>query len=355
MGLQGQWQKNERVGYEFLLPEFTGSSIGAFLFEEFKRDNQITFTGGIRLDYADRNIMGHQEPIYSDESTIERYYTRNDSINKEFFNWAGALGISYYPTRQFNAKLNLGTSFKVPTAAELGLNGIHHGTFRHELGNESLTSERGLQWDLGLHYQLPNFNVSLTPFISLYNNFIYLAPTTMFSSSLDDVAFPEGGQVYRYKQGDTFFTGGELFLGFHPIDEVHTSLGAEYVYNYHFEENLPLPFTPPASLYLEADYELPIKTGWLSHAKVGGSYKNVLAQNRVYRNESTTPGYQLIGLNISCKVKIFAHPVDFGFTVQNLLNSGYYNHLSRYRILNLPEQGRNFNFFITIPFAVKRQ
>ena len=43
--------------------------------------------------------------------------------------------------------------------------------------------------------------------MSLFNNFIYLAPTAQFSSSLDRDAFPEGGQVFQYRQNDAFLPG----------------------------------------------------------------------------------------------------------------------------------------------------
>ena len=353
IGVQGQQQINTRSGFEFLLPEFTSSSVGAFVFEELNFADKLTTTAGVRFDYANRHISSFQEPIYSNETTIERYYQRNGDINSDFYNFSGATGLSYYPSKILNAKLNLGTSFKVPTAAELSMNGIHHGTFRHERGDQTLTSESGFQGDLSLSFQKPNFSFVISPFMSLFQGFIYLAPTAQFSSSLDPDAFPEGGQVFQYRQHDAFFTGGEVSADYHPVKDLHLHAAYEYVYNYNFDTKLPLPFTPPPSIFLEVNYHLPLPFSWLEETRIGTSFKYVQDQNRVDRNERTTPGYQLIGLNIGTTISVGKFSADLIIAVQNLIDQRYFNHLSRYRLLNLPEQGRNVNFSLNIPFAIK--
>lgn len=353
IGLQGQQQYNNRAGFEFLLPDFSSSSLGAFVFEEFSFKKKLTTTAGLRFDYANRRIESYSEPVYSDELTIERYYQRNAEINADFYNVSGAVGMSYYPTRTFNAKLNLGTSFKVPTAAELSMNGIHHGTFRHEVGDSTLTSERGVQADLSLSYQRSNVSVVISPFVSWFGDFIYLAPTARFSSSLDPDAFPEGGQVFQYRQNDAFFAGGELAAEYHPIEVIHLRAAYEYVYNYNLDTRLPLPFTPPASIFTELQYELESSMSWLDGVNLGVNYKKVFDQNRVDRNERTTPGYHLVGVSVGAEFVLSGYKPEFVFTVLNLNNAKYYNHLSRYRLLNLPEQGRNFVISLNIPFAIK--
>ncbi|MEQ8474113.1 MAG: TonB-dependent receptor [Marinoscillum sp.] len=353
IGLQGQQQYNSRGGFEFLLPAYASSSIGAFVFEEFSFKKKLTVTGGLRFDYASRSIDSYSEPIYSNETTIERYYQRNAAINSDFYNVSGAVGLSYYPSRAFNAKWNLGTSFKVPTAAELSMNGIHHGTFRHEVGDSTLTSERGVQADLSLSYQRSNVSLVVSPFVSWFGDFIYLAPTALFSSSMDPDAFPEGGQVFRYKQNDAFFAGGELAAEYHPIEELHLRIAYEYVYNYNLDTKLPLPFTPPASIYTELQYELESSMTWLDGVNLGVNYKKVFDQNRVDRNERTTPGYYLVGLNIGTHLVFNGFKPELVFSALNLTNTRYFNHLSRYRLLNLPEQGRNFMISLNIPFAIK--
>ena len=43
--------------------------------------------------------------------------------------------------KNWNFSVNTGTSFRLPTAIELGANGIHHGSFRHERGDPNLDPE----------------------------------------------------------------------------------------------------------------------------------------------------------------------------------------------------------------------
>lgn len=346
-GIQGEYQVNKRKGFEYLLPDFRSFSLGGFLSEEFSWDDQFTLNGGVRFDYASRNIEKSTEPIYADENTITRYYTRNPEIRKSFYNVSGALGLSYYPSRSFNAKVNLGTSFRVPTAAELSMNGIHHGTFRHELGDSTLTSERGIQADLSLVYQQNQFVVILTPFVSYYHNFIYLAPTQYFSNALDPDAFPEGGQIYQYRQHNAFYTGGELTIEYHPVKAIHLKSSLEYVRNYNLDTRLPLPFTPAPSVFTEVLYQF---KGDKIKPNVGINYKWTTAQNRTDRNERVTPGYHLWGATAGAQLKLGGFEATLSVTGQNLLDTRYMNHLSRYRLLNLPEQGRNVTISLFIPF-----
>lgn len=353
IGLQGQQQLNNRDGFEFLLPTYSSSALGAFVFQEMSFQNRLTTNAGLRFDYANRTINSFEEPIYSDEVTIDRFYQRNADIDADFYNASGALGLSYYPSSSLNIKMNLGSSFKVPTAAELSMNGIHHGTFRHERGDSTLTSERGYQGDLSFSYQKRSFSIVISPFASYFNDFIYLAPLAQFSSSLDRDAFPEGGQVFQYRQNDAVFAGGELAAELHPIEALHLRTAFEYVYNYNLDTKLPLPLTPPASIFTELHYDIPMPMNWIDGVNFGFSHKKVFDQNRVDRNERETMGYDLFGMSLGMDFQIAGTPVEFVFSVQNLLDEQYFNHLSRYRLLNLPEQGRNLIFSLNIPFAIK--
>lgn len=349
-GAQLQYQQNGRSGFEFLLPDFTSFSVGTFVHEEFTWNDAYTLAGGLRFDYGNRNVVSSFEPIYQDIETIYRYYKRNNAMDRDFYNMSGAIGFSWYPNQKLNAKVNLGSSFRIPTAAELSINGIHHGTFRHELGDSTLASERGYQFDFTLSYQLKYLSFVMTPYVSYYQDFIYLAPRATFSSSLDPEAFPEGGQVFQYKQHDAFYGGGELSVDYHPIEEFHLRTSFEYVYNYNFDTRLPLPFTPPGSLYSEAGWESMIpfmNNNW----SINFNYRWAFDQNRTDRNEKATPGYHLFGLQTGTELSIGMFKADINIEIQNITDKQYFNHLSRYRLLNLPEQGRNIVLSMLIPIG----
>lgn len=348
IGLQGQYQWHNWDGFAFLLPEFNSANLGVFVYEEYSWANRFTATGGLRFDLANRDITAYSE------SDGEDFFQYNEQINRSYYNFSGALGISYYPNENLNTKINLGTSYRVPTPNELSINGLHHGTFRYELGNSSLTSERGMQMDFVFNYQRKDFSFVLTPFASYFKNFIYLSSTSQFSSSFNPFLPAESGQIYQYLQHDAFFYGTEVAIEYHPLEELHWRAAYEYVYNYNLDTKLPLPFTPPGSLYTELEYGFDIEKGWIEGIHLGTNVKRVFDQNRVDRNERTTPGYWLLGINTGIDFSLGNNTtIQTTFSAQNLLNSNYFNHLSRYRLLNLPEQGRNFVISLRIPFAIQ--
>ena len=343
-GLQFQYQKNRADGFEFLLPAFTSGSIGAYAYEERNFSEKFTVNGGLRFDYGNRQIQGHREPDYS---TIEPTdsITRNNFINRKFYNFSGSAGLSYSFTKKLNVKFNLGSSFRMPTSPELVSNGIHHGTFRHEKGDPDLTSERGWQADFGFTYQTHNFSFNLSPYFSYFNNYLYLKPTPRFSQ------LPGGGQIYQYTQTNAIYSGGELSSEYHIIKNLHFGLGLEYVWNYNLESGLGLPFTPPASGMIDLEYDFNLKSDNFSDFYLNINLHRYLDQNRVDRNEAPTPGYLLTGFGAGIHLHHFSVPLQLKLNVQNLFDVDYMNHLSRYRLLNLPEQGRNIAISLKVPIG----
>jgi iron complex outermembrane receptor protein len=347
-GLQYQFQDNNFAGFEFLLPAFKTNNLGLFIHEQHNLGEEISLNGGIRFDYGDRNITEHYEPDYSTVSASDSTM-RNPGIHKKFYDASGGLGISYYPSHYLNIKLNLGSSFRMPTPAELSMNGVHHGTFRHERGDPDLTSERGWQADLNLSFHQHEFLVSISPYLNYFQNYIYLRPTVEFSD------LPGGGQIFEYTQHNAIYTGGEIVVDYHFLKNLHMEINMEYVWNYNLDTHLPLPFTPPFSTLAEIEYTIPQIGGILkkSYFQVGGRYTS--AQRRVDRNENPTDAYFLMHLGAGTDVQLKNQKIKCLISIQNLLNTRYMNHLSRYRWLNLPEQGWNFNISLIFPFLIDRK
>jgi iron complex outermembrane receptor protein len=72
-------------------------------------------------------------------------------------------------------------------------------------------------------------------------------------------------------------------------------------------------------------------------------------QNRVARNELKTNGYNLVNLSAGCTFVFGNQPIEIMFQVQNLTNNKYFNHMSLYRMLDLPDPGINFILVINFP------
>jgi iron complex outermembrane receptor protein len=245
-------------------------------------------------------------------------------------NWRRKVGVHQYWSVQ------LSRTSRFPTPFELSANGIHHGTFRHEQGNPDLDTEHGYQLDISADFRSSNFIFSTAVFANYFHQFIYLRPSARFST------LPEAGQLFNYNQNNAFFNGFELDWNwnFHKNFSWHQT--AEYVWNLNLDSNLPLPFTPPASISNEISYHLKDLTKAISGFKTSFYYKYGFAQNRVDRNELKTPDFHFLSAEIMLSTLLNGNELDISFQAQNLLNAQYFNHLSRYRLLNIPEQGINF-------------
>lgn len=192
---------------------------------------------------------------------------------------------------------------------------------------------------------------TLSPFINYFSNFIYLAPSNRFATAeIDGVLYPYpvGGQLYEYKQNRAVYSGGEFAIHWHK-GNFELGLNGDIVINKNLDTDLPLPFTPAPSLNPSVFYEVDT-LGKVQDVFIGITAQIIGAQNRVERNELSTEASQVFNLSsgFSWGKK---HQFDVRFQVQNVLNTSYYNHLSRYRLLNLPEPGRNF--VVSVGYGLK--
>ncbi|WP_232835035.1 TonB-dependent receptor [Pleomorphovibrio marinus] len=347
VGFQASLMDNNYAGFEFLLPQFTTLQGGAFYFHEYRWADNFIVNAGVRVDGARHSIMEHLQPLFERLEPTGEYDQRNPNIDRSFVNMSGSGGFSWILDNHHNLKLNLGSSYRIPTAIELSTNGIHHGNFRHEVGNPELNSERSYQADLNFSYSRKQFLFGISPFWGYYDGFIYLAPMGRFST------IPGASTMWEYRQHNAIFTGGEIKAEWVPFPNLHLNIAGEYVYNLNLETGLPLPLTPPLSILSGVEYKVPKIGGTLKNGYVYVEYRHAAAQNRVDRNERSTAGFDLLEAGIGWDLSLGSQLLKFQLSGQNLTNAFYFNHLSRYRLLNLPEQGRNVNLSLKIPFQIK--
>ncbi|WP_246535277.1 TonB-dependent receptor [Litoribacter ruber] len=347
-GFQFQHMRNQKDGFEFLLPDFTTTQGGVFYFHEMTYSPSLILNAGIRVDGAVHDIQEHLQPIYRRQEATGEFDQRNPDINRSMYNASGGTGLSWIINDSNNLKVNLGTSYRIPTAIELASNGVHHGNFRHEIGNADLESERSYQIDLNYTYRKKNFYVGISPYFSFYDNFIYLAPTGLFSP------LPASSMMWEYRQNDSYFLGAELKTEFAILPSLRISTALEYVYNQNLDTGLPLPLTPPFSALTRLEYSLGNIGRRIENFYVFGEVRNVATQDRVDRNERITEGYTLFESGIGMDFRFGNQLVKLNVSGQNLTDAYYFNHLSRYRLLNLPEQGRNINFSIKVPVQIRK-
>lgn len=344
-GLNLQYQHNRRAGFEFLLPNFQTLRSGLYWLSKFRPNKKLLLSAGLRLDYAYNNNAAYQQAVYGENQSIE-YLPKIAANQQHFFNYAAALGMHYELLEKLLwLQVNLGKSYRVPYPSETAANGIHHGTFRHEMGTPNLKPEHGYQLELAANIAWKKFKANLTGFGNYFQDYIYLRPTGKFST------LPEAGQLYQYVQTNAIYAGGEFDWSWQPVRNLTLKQGYEYVWNVNLQTQIGLPFTPPASILSEVRYEWK-KLSIFEAIYVQVSHRYSFDQTRTDRNEPSTPAYHLLNMGIGFKVRIKQQIVQIGLQAQNLLNTSYLNHLSRYRILEIPEQGRNFVLTLKVPLEL---
>ena len=341
-GVNTQLQDNRKAGYMFLLPEFQRYMAGFFMTSGWTFSRQILLQTGVRYDLGIINIVPYNSPYTGRPKSPDFSGIYHD------ISWAVGVGMPF--DKGFHIKANLAKSFRMPGAAELSSNGIHHGSFRYELGDTSIRSESAYQFDLGISLTRKKFYVELSPFAGYFPNFIYLNPSGSYLlPGGEEVEEADAGQIYSYEQSEAFRLGSELSVRYQPYTNIDLHVSVEYVMA--SDGTYPLPFTPPLTGLFGLEYSFPAYWKILHQSKVGLETRIVSAQKMHARNEMKTPAYQLVNLNLSTKILTKYFPLGINVQVQNLFNTRYWNHLSFYRQIGLPEAGRNVQLLLTIPIT----
>ena len=341
--------KNNNIGgWDFLIPAFTNISAGLFAFDHIEISERLYTQVGIRYDYGSLRTKEYREWFLSPTANNDREYRKlSDNKNLSYDNYSAAAGISYTP-KKTTYKVNIGKSFRMPLAKELVSDGVNYSMYRYEKGNIDLKPEESYQLDINIFYKAINYSLSISPFLNYFGNFIYLNPTPYYNNT-------KNLQIYKYTQSKVFRWGGELMAHCQILNNLEIDASLEYVYAEQLngtKKGFTLPFSPPLSTLFSVGYTAN-KTGKFKNMELNLNYRVTAKQNSIVPPERKTNAYQLLNFNLSSDIKLFKKhsPIKFQFRVNNIFNTKYYNHSSFYRLIEVPEPGRNFSLSTTIPFG----
>ncbi|HTN20944.1 MAG TPA: TonB-dependent receptor [Pelobium sp.] len=350
IGLSADYQNSLNKGEEFLVPDYNNWGLGLFYY--VKKDfAQSSFNFGLRYDY--RKNTGKE---LFDEG-VEQF----SAFKTDFSNLSGAVGYTHQLSDKLNFKANLSSGFRAPNPAEQSSNGVHEGTFRYELGNSDLKSEKSYQADLSLQYSVSNFDFSLSIYNNYMKDYVYLGQNSGETISVED----EDGNsrvlpLFRYQQDDANFYGSDASFIFHPFDFLHFENTFSYVHAQNLGLKEAVPFIPATSLKNEIQVEPNIKGLQRSYFSVG--IESNFVQNRIASFETRTSGYTILQAGIGTQISIGKQQIRLNVSGNNLLDKRYYNHLSRYKPGRLDEAdpnfgiynpGRNITFGLYVPLNIK--
>ncbi len=336
-GVNFQSQSNNIGGKGFLVPNFKSKSVGIFSIARYTLNEHSKFNAGLRFDYHTLETEDYFD-------WYEPHRQRAWALTRDFKNLSWSVGYNYNKDH-LNIKANLGKSFRVPQAQELAANGINYHMFRVEKGDSSLMPEISYQLDAGLEWHSTVFAFGASPFINYFTNYIYLNPM-----GIDDDTYK---QRYDYIEAEVLRGGGELHAHYQVLRNLKLGVIAELVYSVQLtgpKAGYNLPFAPPPSSIINATYQF-TDHGPFSESFVSLDCRITAAQNNVVPPEESTPASGIFNIQSGTKLRYGKTPVELGFQVNNLLNTKYYNHSSYYRIINMPEPGRNFIVNIKVPFG----
>ena len=334
-GLNGEYQRNRRSGWGFIIPDFETGSFGLYALDCWTVSDHLKLNAGIRFDHAQTHIHAYHDWYETKGERLQR----SADVRRRFDNVTWSAGAAYN-TGYWVLKANVGKSFRMPIPKELGANGINYHIFRYEQGNSALDPEESYQLDASLHWDNGRLCVQLDPFVNYFPNYIYLTPTSRYV---------EGVQLYHYTQARVLRFGVEAQVTYALSRHWEAELQGEYLYAEQKsgeKKGYTLPFSTPWSSDAGLKYTFDLR----GQGFVGLNAHVVGRQDEIVPPELPTDGYWTLNLSAGKQFRLGSTTLQVALHADNLLNRRYYDHTSYYRLIDVPEPGRNCSVMLRAEF-----
>ncbi|MCX6292409.1 MAG: TonB-dependent receptor [Bacteroidetes bacterium] len=338
LGTQGMFQKNENTGKELLVPNADVSDIAAYGLLRYDI-GKWNFLAGGRFDL--RNI----EANTNEGGVVDTADHRPElDLKKEYHPVNGSLGIVFRPDEQLTLKGNFASGYTAPNYAELGTYGKHEGTYRFEIGNPELQLEQNYEGDLGVIWETKSVAFGISGYYNYLNNYIYIG---IRGDSLN------GLPVYNARQSDANIKGAETSLDIHPAKIKWLDFKTSFAMTKgELKKGGNLPWIPAKKLITELKFT-GAKLDYIQNPFISLVMSNYLEQTDVAEYELATASYTLFDVHIGGSFTWGNQLMDVTLSGMNLLNEGYFNHLSLIKSIGIKEMGRNIVLQLKIPFGFK--
>ena len=338
-GISGEWQHNRRGGWGFIIPDFETGSAGIFAMDRYTMADNLILNAGLRYDLAQTHIHSYQDWFTTPIDGRNTYRQRSTDMRRHFHSFTWSAGVNY-TTGLWVMKANMGKSFRVPIPKEMGADGINYHIFRYERGNSELNPEESYQIDAAISWSNDKLEVQVEPYLNYFPNYIYLSPTAQYV---------EGLQLYSYTQARVLRWGLEAELTWHIAPHWEAYAQGEYLYARQRsgeKKGYTLPFSTPWSADGTLKYRFDTKTdGFISlNAHIVGR------QDEIVPPEKPTDGHWTLNIAAGKDFSFGSTTFHVALHADNLLNHHYYDHTSYYRLIDVPEPGRNFSMMVGVEF-----
>ncbi len=341
-GVQGFYQNNMNKGNFVLVPDAHVSTIGAFAVghTDLRKWN---FVYGIRVDGHRLQMFTTNAKLSNAGPVVPAFPAPKQALTRNYTPYSFSAGFVFHPTKQWNLKLNAANGYAAPNYAQLTSYGKHEGTYRFELGNNSLKMEKNIEADAAIEYDGPSVTASLGGYINSINDYIYINPG---SDSVGDL------RVYRWTQHDAQIDGIEAMINVHPaqLKWLEASLKAGFLSGRLTNGGGYLPYIPAGKIITAFTWKKEAGKKW-QHLYATVELSNYFGQGHVAQFEEGTDGYFLADIFIGATPKLGRdHKWSFTVFCTNLLNKGYFNQLSLVKTIDVREAGRNIGVQVQYHF-----
>nr|WP_284700164.1 TonB-dependent receptor [Gracilimonas sediminicola] len=317
-------------------PDANSYKIGAYIIEE-KDINKLHLEAGLRFDWV------LNKPLENDpNSSIGNIRERSFPALSSSFAAIYSLG------KGFSAGTSLLHSFRAPSLEELYSEGPHLASYSYEIGNPDLEPERGLAKELFLRYQSDKASAEAALFHNSFNNYLYARDTGQRNNSRPDLNNYQFVGTEAVLYGAEFSGEYQFLLNFVIDASISYTLGERNVseqeqatsgYN---GDTRPLPQIPPFKVKSSLKYA---KGGF----EIGSRVRFSAEQTRTGEFETPTDRYLLVDAFSQYRLEGGKLLHTFSVNVNNLLNTEYYDHLSRIKDLR-PQPGINVSLLYRLYF-----
>jgi iron complex outermembrane receptor protein len=322
----------------------------------FPKSEKLEFVVGANMLSQTNTNMAHEELIPDAEKKDFGLYAmshihtskwdillalRGDNRNistatfdEDYSSFTTSLGLKRDFSENKVFRINISSGYRAPNLSELFSDGVHHGTAQYEIGDSSLVEEKNIQTDISISSFGSDSSFGLDVFYNSISDYIYLEPTGQTINSMP---------VYNYSQADASLMGGELYFSKSTsLDWLSYKTSLEYVSGEKSNGGY-LPFISPFSLKHAFNLDFNSNNYKLSIISKG-------KQNNVGQFETATDSYFVMNLSGSHKFNLGSNDLGFVWSINNLLDEEYYDHLSRFKNMGIHEMGRNISFGLNYNF-----
>ncbi len=329
-------QNTNNTSYR-LVPDASSFNLGPYVLIEYEKDNFGANTG-IRYDTKIIDVEDNIKGI--------TYY--------ETFSHASFSTGLYYKYIDNIFRITYSGAYRSPHFSELFSDGVHHGTNRYEIGDETLTIEYANQIDFKYQWSNQHLGIVINPFIQDITDFISIQPIDSVKNSY---------KVYNYIQYDKVnINGFEMNLHYHPhkLHNLHLEQSYSFLQAVNEDSKYGLALVPANSIKTKVRYSFDNLKGVAAEKVITRAdvikidyfslyhiYK--FKQDNYAEYEEATNAYNVINFQVGFK---FNSQLYCRLTLNNLLNETYTPHTSRLRGISegVPNPGRFIDINVKYEF-----